>query len=365
MENSNIAWCDNTFNPWRGCVEESPACDNCYAREMSKRNPAVLGTWGNDGDGGTRIVASETQWRLPVAWNRNAAATGTRARVFCASIADVFEDWRGPMLTAAGLPYWWCGGSMSNSPIPAHQTGGMFDRLVTMDDIRGRLWDLIRETPNLDWLLLTKRSDRIKTCLPPDWSIERYPNVWLGVTAENQEWAEKRIPHLMRLEAAVRFVSFEPLLGEIDLRRLKFADTSGWWNALTGELTTRINFNDGSTGFAETEQPIARPLDWAIIGGESGHKARRMPLDTVRRLMGQLQPYGIATFVKQLGARATDAENGIAGHTLDVPHEARPLISLRLADRAGADPAEWPARYRVQELPTPHREKFRIAPQPA
>src|SRR5262245_49606753 len=120
MENSKIQWTDHTFNVWRGCEKVSPGCAHCYAETMSRRNPAVLGEWGKHG---TRVIASEAMWREPLKWDRQARAAGVRKRVFCASLADVFED--RPELVAP----------------------------------RERLFRLIEDTPNLDWQLLTKRPE--------------------------------------------------------------------------------------------------------------------------------------------------------------------------------------------------------------
>ncbi len=127
-EGSKIQWTHHTFNPWRGCTHVSPGCEHCYAEALSKRNPAQLGTWGA---GGTRVVASEAYWKQPERWNRAAEAAGERHRVFCASLADVFED--RPELV----------------------------------EPRERLWRLIVATPHLDWLLLTKRPENIARLLGP------------------------------------------------------------------------------------------------------------------------------------------------------------------------------------------------------
>src|SRR5262249_10541241 len=118
MENTRIAWTHHTLNPWRGCTKVSPGCTHCYAAELAKRNPAVLGRWG---PGGPRVIASEAQWRNPLKWDRKAKAAGKRPRVFCASLADIFEA------------------------------------RPELESPRARLFDLIAATPNLDWLLLTKR----------------------------------------------------------------------------------------------------------------------------------------------------------------------------------------------------------------
>ncbi len=172
MENSKIAWTDHTFNPWIGCEKVSPACDNCYAERDNKRYGR-----GELFAGAPPIRTSAAYWKKPLKWNREAETTGKRQRVFCASWADVFDD---------RVPKQW----------------------------RLDLWALIAATPNLDWLILTKRPQNIKYMRPDDWS-DGYPNVWLGVTAENREQAARRIPILRSIPAAVRFISCEPLLEDI------------------------------------------------------------------------------------------------------------------------------------------------------
>lgn len=173
-KDSKIEWTEHTFNPWWGCVKVSPACKHCYAETWAKR----LGknVWGTKAD---RRFLSDNNWAQPLKWNAAAEASGQRARVFCASMADVFEDRR------------------------------------DLDDQRLRLWALIEATPCLDWLLLTKRPQAIGTLAP--WGNSWPNNVWLGVTVENQRRAEERLPILAAIPAAVRFISAEPLLGPVEL----------------------------------------------------------------------------------------------------------------------------------------------------
>lgn len=175
-KNSDIEWTHHTFNPWWGCVKLSPACKHCYAQSWAQR--LGLDLWGDDVP---RRFFGENHWREPLRWNREAEASGERKRVFCASMADVFED-------REDLAPW-----------------------------RDRLWELIEATPSLDWLLLTKRPECISRMVP--WSRTWPKNVWLGTTAENQEQADLRIPYLVSFPAKVRFVSCEPLLGSLDLSR--------------------------------------------------------------------------------------------------------------------------------------------------
>lgn len=169
-ENSRIEWTDHTFNPVIGCQKVSPGCDHCYAEAMAKRYG-----WTEWGPHGERKRTSAANWRKPHAWNRAAIASGDRVRVFCASLADVFDN--------------------------------QWDRQVRSD-----LFDLIAATPGLDWLLLTKRPQNIVRMFPTGW----WGNVWLGTTCEDQERYNERWPLLAQQQnVPVRFISYEPALGPL------------------------------------------------------------------------------------------------------------------------------------------------------
>ena len=244
-ENSKIEWTDHTFNPWTGCTKVSPACDHCYAESWAKRagKPEL---WQ-----GERRRTTQSYWQQPIKWNRAAEAAGRRDRVFCASLADVFDN---------QVPERW----------------------------RDDLWHRIEQTPHLDWLLLTKRPQNIAKMLPGErigtkaWG-DGWPNVWLGTTVENQEEAHRRIPHLLAARARVRFLSCEPLLGPLDLTR-------PW----TGP---------GSV-LAEETRPWLADLDWVIAGGESGPGARPMEEAWAESLRDQCRTAGVAFFMKQMSRKA-------------------------------------------------------------
>lgn len=205
-KNSHIEWTHHTFNPWWGCLKVSPACKHCYAETFSRR--VGVEVWGSRAP---RKFFGEAHWREPLKWNREAEAEGSRARVFCASMADVFE-------ARTDL----------NAP-------------------RAQLWSLIEQTPALDWLLLTKRPQNVARMSP--WKGRWPHNVWLGTTVENQKYAEERIPHLMENLAVCRFLSCEPLLGTLDLTP---------WLRKKGTLHWVIA--GGESG------ALARPMhpDWAL-----------------------------------------------------------------------------------------------------
>ena len=174
-KNSSIEWTHHTFNPWWGCTKVSPACDHCYAETWAKR--VGQGVWGAKAP---RRFFTDKHWKEPLRWNAEAVIDGDRRRVFCASMADVFE------------------------------------RRADLNPSRERLWELIQATPMLDWLLLTKRPQEIGGKVP--WTNDWPENIWLGTTVENQKFAGLRLPHLLKHPAKVRFLSCEPLLGPIDLR---------------------------------------------------------------------------------------------------------------------------------------------------
>lgn len=243
-ENSKIEWTDHTFNPWVGCSKISPACDHCYAESWAKRtgNPQL---WAHE-----RRRTSPANWAMPKKWNRAAIAAGRVDRVFCASLADVFDN---------EVPPLW----------------------------RADLFWLIHETRHLNWLLLTKRignaermidDARCKAHLLTSGSMPwPWPNVWLGATVANQEEYDRDIGKLLRLPARVRFLSIEPLLGPIDLR-------------LGG-----MSMPDYAP-----HRPLHR-LDWVIVGGESGGGARPMHPAWVRSIRDQCAAAGVPMLFKQWG----------------------------------------------------------------
>lgn len=254
-ENSKIEWCDHTFNPWIGCQKVSPGCDHCYAETWDARGLQQRESrWGPHA---VRTRTSVANWRKPLAWNRAAEAAGKRARVFCASLADVFDNH--PSI----LPDW-----------------------------RADLWQLIANTPHLDWLLLTKRPQNIERMLPHGWGAG-WKGVWLGTTVENQAEADRRIPHLLAVPATVRFVSAEPLLGHVDLRKVRSAASAHerTFDALSG----------GRVFFQTSSQRFQTRIDWVICGGESGGNARPMHPDWARSLRDQCVHAGVAFHFKQWG----------------------------------------------------------------
>lgn len=176
-ENSGISWTDNTFNPWWGCQKVSRACDHCYAESFAKR--VGLKVWGPSTE---RRFFGEKHWSEPLKWNRVAAERGVRTKVFCSSMADVFE------------------------------------LRLDLEASRHRLWALIEETPFLTWQLLTKRPQNMRAMTPARWKDGWPSNIWAGTTTENQETFDARWSFLSDVPAAIRFVSIEPMVGPVELR---------------------------------------------------------------------------------------------------------------------------------------------------
>jgi protein gp37 len=227
-ENSKIEWTTHTFNPWIGCQKVSPGCDHCYAEGWAKRSGQVQ--WGPHAD---RKRTSVANWRKPHGWARAAKLAGERHRVFCASLADVFDN--------QADPSW-----------------------------RADLFRLIECTPELDWLLLTKRPENIAKMLPDDWGVG-YANVWLGTTCEDQKNYDRRWMILRNIPARVRYISYEPAIGPIY------------------DVVGPVN---GSVP------------DWIICGGESGHGARTMDEQWARDMRESCRIRGISFFMKQMTGKA-------------------------------------------------------------
>ncbi|RJE86409.1 phage Gp37/Gp68 family protein [Paracoccus onubensis] len=267
-ENSKIEWTHHTFNPWIGCQKVGPGCDHCYAEAWDARGLQQRETrWGPHA---ARTRTSAANWRKPLAWDRAAAVAGERRRVFCASLADVFDN------HASILPEW-----------------------------RADLWELIAQTPNLDWMLLTKRPGNIGNMLPVPFDFERlYPNVWLGCTVVNQEEADRDVPKLLAVPAAIRFLSMEPLLGPVDLRHWIGVEPvlPGASTHLSADGYERQDIGGG----------IIDGLDLVIVGGESGPGARPMHPEWVRSLRDQCYAAGVSFHFKQWGEWVT--AKGLPGH---------------------------------------------------
>lgn len=262
MAETIIAWTDWTFNPWMGCQKISPGCKNCYAADLTEKRMG-LRVFGPEAP---RQITSAAYWRQPLQWQREAEAAGLSRRVFCGSLCDVFED------------------------------------RPELAEPRRRLFELIRQTPGLDWQLLTKRPQNISTMLPTDWG-DGWPNVWLGTSIESAEQAW-RADYLRAIPAVIRFISYEPALG-----------------------------------------PLAQSLNlagihWVIYGGESGPHFRPEDKQWARDMRAVCMSAGVAFFHKQSAARFTERGIELDGEIVrSYPMERRVLAPARNPRNAGA---LWP-----------------------
>lgn len=255
MKDTKISWCDHTFNPWIGCTKVSPACDNCYAEQIASRFKMAL--WGNH----KRVLTSEKYWEQPLRWNKQSKSKHNAWSRFKEQYPGLSDE----QLISNGFikpvkPKVFCG-SMCD----------WLDNQVPIDWLSD-LMDLVARTPYLNWLMLTKRPDqyfkrvsesctygRILTSYTPP------SNVFLGITICNQKEADRDIPKLLNIPVTKRFLSIEPMLGAIDI------------------------------------SAYIKNIDWVIVGGESGRKARPMHPDWVRGVRDQCREACIPFFFKQWG----------------------------------------------------------------
>ncbi len=291
-ENTKIEWAHHTFNPWIGCTKVGPGCDHCYAEaDFDKRRHVV--TWGA---GQPRKITADRTWAMPLRWNKDAERLGVRYRVFCASLADVFDK---------EVPSLW----------------------------RQYLMSLVVSTPHIDWLFLTKRIGNAKSMLINDslhdgrllTADDQYrppSNLWIGATITSQEEADRDIPKLLRVPAAKRFLSIEPLLGPVDLTHLnkemerhEINALKAWtweeevnaWRDTDPEWQEQFEDFHGHKPGARTG-PAHAVIDWVIVGGESGPNARPMHPDWARSLRDHCAAAGVPFLFKQWGEWAPVAE---------------------------------------------------------
>jgi protein gp37 len=332
-DTTKIEWADATFNPWEGCTKVSAGCANCYAEARNKR----FSGGANWGKGKPRRRTSEATWRKPVAWNAKPFVCD-----FCGASHGLNPD--GEAM---------CHECDAENPSSHRQR--VFPSLCDIwDDEVPIEWladylSLVHDTPNLDHLILTKRPelalDRLHEAMcprhrgygqdeivmwPADWweGDKAPPHAWLGVSVENQAMAELRIPQLLAIPAAVRFLSVERMLEAIDLQSAAF---------------------NGADSIKSLEG-----IHWVIFGGESGPGARPCNVDWIREGIKQCRQAGVPVFVKQVGANVRGPEHEMPGDWPSAKFgnfgtgETR---AIKLKDPKGGDMAEWPEDLRVREFP--------------
>lgn len=322
-ENTKIEWADHSWSPWRGCTKVSPGCLNCYAETLSKRNPTVLGSWGK---GANRVLAKN--WGDPMRWN--------------AKVDKIQKD--GEDL---GIKDWKAGRPM------------VFPSLCDwLDDEVSPAWlaeflALINLTPNLDWLLLTKRPESWRkriddaalasTPFHHRWLVEWLngtppQNVWFGVSVEDQTRANERIPLLLEIPARVRWLSVEPLIGPVGLGSFAFG---GFAHSPNCE-NEHCSISGGVEDCCGVEIPA---INWVVVGGESGPGARPCNVSWIQDIVRECQSASVPVFVKQLGARPVEDIYGDGGSYVGFNRVAG------IRHPKGGDPAEWPDDLRVREYP--------------
>jgi len=281
-ETTGIAWTDSTINVWHGCDKVSAGCKHCYAEVSTPvrvKRAKGLEVWGRD------AARDETRsWEANLRkWNREAAASGKVHRVFGQSLSDTFEDYR----------------------------DGRVVRARERDDLslfalRAAFFEVVEQCTALTFQLLTKRPENVLRMVPPSW-LKAWPaHVWIGCTVEDQENADRRIPELLKVPAAVRFLSVEPQIGPVDLEPWLFDPRCAPW------------------------------FQWVIQGGESGPRARPFDLAWARSLRDQCRAAGVAYFLKQLGANPE----------FPCPPGCTDCMAHAIRDSHGGDESEWPADLR-------------------
>ena len=309
MTGTTIAWTDVTWNPVRGCARVSPGCEHCYAERQAHRfsgsgkpyeGLTVLGNHGPRWAGAARFVPE--MLGAPLTWRKP-------QRVFVDSMSDLFHD---DITDAQIAQVWWVMGQCVGLLDPTRYRGHTF-QILTKRPERMRQW-------LSGWCDMDTRRRWIEAFGATfDWaSGPRYwpdvlPGVWLGVSCEDQQRTNERVPLLLETPAALRFVSAEPLLGRIDF------DSIG---------------------------PAAAQLDWVIVGGESGPRARACEVDWIRSIVRQCRNAGVPCFVKQLGAHPQ-----IAGVDVQFDEATNSWLAGRLQDKKGGEPSEWPRGLCVREFP--------------
>ena len=310
-DNSKIVWTEATWNPVSGCSKVSEGCRNCYAERewsrLSKLVPAYAGRNFED------VACHPDRLAQPLRWKRP-------RKIFVNSMSDLFHP-----------------------DVP--------------EDFIDRVFAIMALCPHHTFQILTKRPERMRDYLSknrrenwayaavhdwgkydPDGIFDHLayaegplPNVWLGVSVEDQKTADERIPLLLGTPSALRWVSIEPMIGPIVLEEVPVG------------MFGPLRWKGSPEGLSK--------IDWIVVGGESGPTARPMEAEWVRKIKDECEEAKVPLFVKQLGAAYSDPVDGIAGSALKISEDAIPLLKRRLKHRSGADMEEWPEEFRVREYP--------------
>ena len=324
---TNIEWTDRVWNPVTGCTKVSAGCKNCYAERIAGRKLPQGGFTDREF---TEVRTHEDRLTQPLSWRKE-------QRVFVNSMSDLFHE---------SVPFEFIYRVFTVMALSDHTFQILTKRPERMKECIDRLDNSTRLPGYADWPQLAPNrwlTEQIgprrmqEICEKPDVSNEwPMPNVWLGVSVENQETADQRIPELLNTRAAVRFVSYEPALGPVDFVR-------GGWSWLEPLFPPPGNYRGWDRG-----------LDWIIVGGESGPGARPFDVEWARSTVRQCKAAGVPVFVKQLGADPWDRSTNV-GFAPGVASQKYNIRTPKLKDRKGGDPSEWTEDLRVREFPAVSR----------
>lgn len=372
---SSIEWTDKTWNPVRGCTRVSPGCVNCYAESVAARFSGP----GLPYEGLAKRTAGGPRWTGEMSFGHDLDAPlrwRKPSRIFVNSMSDLFHDGLADeqidrVFAVMALASWHTmqvltkrsGRMRAYCEDPG--TPGRIARVLVDEVLIGRRWPL---DPKRPWPVQSIGDIDDPDDITVEWPL---PNVWLGVSAEDQQRADERVPDLLATPSAVRFVSAEPLLGPIDFGVAWSGESSldaECWGDCAWCKNGRPPLHNCQRGKGDWEKGRSG-LDWIIVGGESGPKARHLWTPNVRSIVRQCAEAGVACFVKQLGADVRDRNDagfeGCEPHEwpdvdpADVEHDLDGTrdgyqgapVRIRLTSRKGNDPSEWPADLRVRQLP--------------
>lgn len=270
-ENSAIEWTDHTWNLWEGCEKVSPGCKHCYA-ERERDHWLKIVEWGPMGQ---RKMMSMPTINAPLKWDKECKRLGKRRRVFTMSLGDFFEDWNGIIINHKKEQLF----NTEHEMFVANPIGNAV--AVRIEEIRKIGFEIMTRSTNLDFLVLTKRPENVMRMVPSEWRHQWPAHVWMGTSVENQEYADKRIPHLLEIPSRVHFLSMEPLLGKVDLSAFVLKQDLFNCQKCGEEFASGEADRNGRHpycgGQGDPEGFVYHTqIDWVIVGGESGDDARPM-----------------------------------------------------------------------------------------
>lgn len=348
MGKTTIEWTDASWNSIRArrkdngkvgwhCEKVSPGCANCYSETFNGRQLPNGGTgldYAQRSRPEVETFIDEEMLRAPLKWKKP-------RRVFVCSMTDLFGEWVTDeqidrVLALMALAYWHQFQVLTKRArrMREYFSGDWFSRMVSQmglgPTVNETLFDTVDQIRGYDKHWPWSKGVCGYFSNPP----LPLPNVWLGVSVEDQQRADERIPHLLQCPAAIRFVSYEPALSEVDFRAIQ---TPGERDGLRFDSLARLN----EDRYFESDTH----LDWVIVGGESGHCARPFDVAWARSTIEQCREAGVACFIKQIGAQPVKANGN--------PSFGGGFDAIQLRDRKGGAIEEWPADLRVREFPEP------------